>query len=189
MNDTQLLLQIVLAGAFFLVAIALDLYYHRIPNLLCLCAIFCGFAVNGYFAQLNGVLMAMAGFALAFGVLFPVFVLRVLGAGDIKLMMGIGALMGPKLLMWSLLYGITAGAVTTLLLVLWQVGFRGVFTTIKRYWLCVYYHVYFRPEAGEAAGQKVPYAPALAIGWVWACSLDNQVIELYGAVQHWIGGV
>ncbi|WP_228290811.1 A24 family peptidase [Shewanella cyperi] len=194
MNDThqllqtQLLLQVLLAGSFFLVAIGLDLYRQRIPNLLCLAAIFCGFAVNGYFAQLNGVLLASLGFALAFALLFPVFALRVLGAGDVKLMMGIGALMGPQLLLWSLVYGVVAGAVTSLLLIYCKVGGRGLLQTLKRYWDCLYCQTYFRPEPGEAAGQKVPYAPALALGWIWACALDPQVANLMAGLQQWIGG-
>jgi len=193
MNDTQqllqsqLLLQIVLAGSFFLVAIAMDLYRNRIPNILCLAAIFCGFAVNGYFAQLNGVLLASFGFALAFAVLFPVFVLRVLGAGDVKLMMGIGALMGPELLLWSLVYGVVAGAITSLLIIYCRVGVAGLLRTLKRYWDCLYCQTYFKPEPGEAAGQRVPYAPALALGWIWACALDTHVANLMAGLQLWLG--
>jgi prepilin peptidase CpaA len=185
MTDLQLMLQICLAGLFFIIAIATDLYKQRIPNSLCLVAIFCGFAINGYYAQLNGVLLAAFGFALAFVLLFPVFILRVLGAGDIKLMMGIGALMGPQLLAWSLAYGIAAGAVTSLLLVVWQTGWIGLAKTAKRYWDCVYCRTYFKPEPGEAAGQKVPYAPALAIGWLVACTVNGDIPSTYIQLSHY----
>lgn len=187
MTDVQLILQICLAGLFFIFAIATDLYTQRIPNGLCLVAIFCGFAINGYYAQLNGVLLAAFGFALAFVLLFPVFILRVLGGGDIKLMMGIGALMGPELLAWSLVYGIAAGAVTSLVLVVWQTGWTGLARTAKRYWDCVYCRTYFKPESGEAAGQKVPYAPALAIGWLVACTVNVDMPSMYIQLSHYFG--
>ncbi|MPY24608.1 prepilin peptidase [Shewanella psychropiezotolerans] len=179
MTDTQLTLQILLSGLFFTSAIIMDLYQEKIPNKLCLLAIFCGFAINAYYAQLAGVLMASFGFGLAFILLFPTFILRILGAGDIKLMMGIGALMGPELLLSNIVYGIVAGAGTSLILIIWKTGFIGLAKTFKRYWDCIYLQSYFKPEAGEAAGEKVPYAPAFAIGWVWACSLDSNILELF----------
>lgn len=179
MSDTQLTLQLVLSGLFFTSAIIMDLYQEKIPNKLCLLAIFCGFAINAYYAQLAGVLLATFGFGLAFILLFPTFLFRILGAGDIKLMMGIGALMGPQLLFSSIVYGVVAGAGTSLVLIIWKTGFMGLAKTLKRYWDCIYLQSYFKPEADEAAGQKVPYAPALAIGWLWACSLDRDILALY----------
>ncbi|MDO6678127.1 peptidase A24 [Shewanella sp. 10N.286.52.C2] len=187
MSEYQLLLQLCLAGLFFLIAIASDLATQRIPNLLCLIAIFTGFAINGYYAQLNGLLLASFGFGLAFLMLFPVFVIRVLGAGDVKLMMGIGALMGPELLLWSILYGIVAGSITSLLLVVWRTGLAGLAKTLKRYWDCIYCKTYFKPEMGEAAGQKVPYAPALAIGWAVACSINYDLQNVYIQLSHYLG--
>ncbi|QFU22958.1 A24 family peptidase [Shewanella eurypsychrophilus] len=187
MTDTQLTLQLILSGLFFTSAIVMDLYQEKIPNKLCLLAIFCGFAINAYFAQLAGVLMATFGFGLAFIILFPTFLFRILGAGDIKLMMGIGALMGPQLLFSSIVYGIVAGAGTSLILIIWKTGFLGLAKTLKRYWDCIYLQSYFKPEADEAAGQRVPYAPALAIGWLWACSLDSEILELYFNWNQYLG--
>ncbi|WP_299804693.1 prepilin peptidase [uncultured Shewanella sp.] len=184
MADNQLLFQVITAGTFFTIAIAIDLTKEKIPNWLCLIAIFCGFLINSYFAQLNGLMLSFIGFSLAFIILFPTFIFKILGAGDIKLMMGIGALMGPNLLIWSILYGIVAGAITSALLIIWRSGFSGCFKTLKRYWDCFYLRTYFKPEEGEAAGQRVPYAPALAIGWLWACSLNQDVTHLYTSISH-----
>lgn len=184
MTDVQIRLQVTLAAIFFIMAIVTDLKSRRIPNALSLAAILCGFVINGYYAHLDGLLLASFGFVLAFIILFPIFIVRVLGAGDIKLMMGIGALMGPELLAWSLLYGVVAGAVTSVFLVLWQTGLSGVMKTFKRYWDCIYCRTYFKPESGEAAGQKVPYAPALAIGWLVACVINYDLPRVYLQLSH-----
>lgn len=186
-TDLQLTIQLILAATFFLTAILLDLFYHKIPNLLSLTAIISGLICNSYFAQLEGLLDASYGLFLAFIILLPVFVLRVLGGGDIKLMMGIGALMGPQLLLWSLAYAIAAGAITSLILVLYKVGIKGILTTISRYKDCLLLQTYFKPVANEAAGQKVPYAPALAIGWVYACTMDSKIVNLYHFWQLELG--
>lgn len=184
MTELQLSIQVVIAGVFFVLAISSDLSKERIPNWLCLLAIFLGFAVNSYFAQLSGLLVSFIGFSLAFFLLFPTFILRILGAGDIKLMMGIGAIMGPTLLAWSILYAVIAGALTSILLIAWKTGLSGIKKTAKRYWDCFYLRTYFKPEQGEAAGEKVPYAPALALGWLWACSLNPQISQLYTSISQ-----
>ncbi|ABV87330.1 prepilin peptidase [Shewanella pealeana] len=184
MADNQLLFQVVTAGVFFVLAITFDLVREKIPNWLCLIAIFCGFLINSYFAQLNGLMLSFIGFSLAFIILFPTFMFKILGAGDIKLMMGIGALIGPQLLVWSIAYAIIAGAITSLLLVIWKSGLSGCFKTVRRYWDCFYLRTYFKPEEGEAAGQRVPYAPALAIGWLWACSLNPDITYLYSTISY-----
>ncbi|MCG9731311.1 A24 family peptidase [Shewanella sp. Isolate13] len=184
MADYQLLLQVIIAGTFLVLAIVFDLTKEKIPNWLCLFAIFCGFSINSYFAQLSGLMHSFIGFSLAFIILFPTFIFKILGAGDIKLMMGVGALMGPQLLVWSIAYAIVAGAITSSLLIIWRSGFSGCFKTLKRYWDCFYLRTYFKPEEGEVAGQRVPYAPALAIGWLWACSLNQDITHLYSSISH-----
>ncbi|MCL1126607.1 A24 family peptidase [Shewanella surugensis] len=178
-TESQLSSQLLLAGAAFIAAIVIDIYKEKIPNKLCLLVIVSGFVINTYYAQLEGVLMALLGFALAFIILLPTFLFRILGAGDIKLMMGIGALMGPELLIYSLMYSFCAGTGTSLLFIIWKTGFTGLAKTLKRYWDCFYLRTYFKPEPGEAAGLRVPYAPALGLGWLWACSLDSDISELY----------
>ena len=179
MTDIQLILQLLLACCFFIAAIGFDLTSHKIPNLLCLLAIISGFGLNSYYQHFDGFLTASYGATLAFCLLFPAFVTRILGAGDVKLMMGIGALVGPQLLLWSLAYGIVAGSVTSILLVVYHSGLRGIGKTFKRYWDCLYLRHNFKPEHDEIASKQVPYAPALALGWLWACLLDQDVINVY----------
>ncbi len=186
-SDLQLTLQLILASIFFLTAIAFDLHSQKIPNILSVIAIVSGLLINSYFAKLDGLLDASFGLLLGLIVLLPVFVLRILGGGDVKLMMGIGALMGPNLLLWSLAYGIVAGAATSLILVLYKVGIQGIVASLSRYKDCFLLQTYFKPQANEAAGQKVPYAPALALGWLYACYMDSKVMNLYHYWQMELG--
>ncbi len=179
MSNAQLTIQLLLVSGLFIAAIINDLINQKIPNKLCLLAIISGLLFNSYFNGLSGLLTAFYGLSLAFIILIPTFIFGILGAGDIKLMMGVGALIGPVLLAWSLAYGVAAGAITSILLVIWQTGFSGIAKTFKRYWDSFYCRHYFKPEADEAAGQRVPYAPALAIGWIWACSLNQEIYVVY----------
>lgn len=184
MENTYLLIQLIVSAMFFMLAITLDLSTNKIPNWLSIVAIFSGFTINSYFAQLNGLGVSFLGFTLAFVILLPTFIFRILGAGDIKLMMGIGALMGPTLLLWSIVYAVIAGAITSFILIIWRTGLKGVSKTLKRYWDCLYLQTYFKPENDEAAGHRVPYAPALALGWIWACSLSPEISKLYSSLSN-----
>ncbi len=162
---------------FFGLALAIyyDLRFHKIPNKLCLLLASIGICSQVYFNGFQGLSDGVMGFILAFILLFPLFAIKALGGGDVKLMMAIGFLLGPSLLMWNLAYAIVLGGLTTLLLCFKETGVVGIKKTIVRYYQCFYLRKYFKPSQGEAAALRVPYAPALALGWIWACSQNQDV--------------
>jgi prepilin peptidase CpaA len=87
---------------FFAVALTLlaawtDLRTRRIPNWLTVPGFFAGVAVNSFFAGWHGTKVSLEGAGLALAVLLPLVWLRVMGAGDWKLMGAVGALLGPVL--------------------------------------------------------------------------------------------
>lgn len=113
--------------------------------------------------------MAIFGAGLMFILLFPVFVFRLLGAGDVKLMMAAGALLGPNLSFWSLVWGITVGGGLTIIIASFRVGWPGVKKTLHRYFISFCLRQYIKPENSELGAIKIPYAPALAIGFLITC--------------------
>lgn len=170
--------QLTLVGATLIVlglALYFDLRYQRIPNKLCLIALLSGVLIQSYFEHWQGLLSAFYGAGLALMILLPAYYFKLLGAGDVKLMIGVGALSGPLLLSWSLAYGIIFGVFTSILLAAFRVGWQGIKKTIIRYYHCLTLGKYFKPDDGEAGAMRVPYAPALAIGWLWACYLEPEI--------------
>lgn len=87
-------LRIVLA-VVVLSAAAYDLRFRRIPNWLNLSGLILGFGLNLFFFQMHGALAATQGLLLATAVYLPLYLLRGMGAGDVKLMAAVGALAGP----------------------------------------------------------------------------------------------
>jgi prepilin peptidase CpaA len=88
--------------ALLIGAAVYDIRYRRIPNWLTLAGVLLGFAINfGIGPPEGGVLFALEGFALAFGLYMFLYVLRAMGAGDVKLMAAVGALVG-----WERWFGI-----------------------------------------------------------------------------------
>jgi prepilin peptidase CpaA len=71
-----------------------DLRYRRIPNWLVLTGLVLGLAVNTFLFEWAGLARALLGIGLAFLIYFPLYLLRGMGAGDVKLMAAVGAIVG-----------------------------------------------------------------------------------------------
>lgn len=92
----------VLLAAIALVAAVYDARFRRIPNWLTLPGVLVGIGLNS-FLNAGGESWyagftwrsALAGMGLAFAIYFPLYLVRGMGAGDVKLMAAIGALVGP----------------------------------------------------------------------------------------------
>lgn len=80
-------------------AAVVDLRFRRIPNLLSLAGVLLGVAVNVFVSGIDGLLAAAAGMLLAFGIGFPLWLAGWFGAGDVKLLSAVGAIVNVKLLL------------------------------------------------------------------------------------------
>ncbi len=88
-------LTIVLVAVVTIAAIH-DLRYRRIPNWVSLSGIVLGFGCNTLLLGVEGLTGAALGLLCAAVVYLPLYLIRGMGAGDVKLMAAVGALAGPK---------------------------------------------------------------------------------------------
>ena len=95
----------------------LDLRSRRIPNWLNLSACILGFGLNAFFSHAAGLKLAGEGFGLALLVYLPLYIIRAMGAGDVKFMAGIGALIGPENWLGVFLTTAILGGVASLCLI------------------------------------------------------------------------
>lgn len=179
------MLALLLGGAYY------DVREHRIPNGWIVAGFFCGMALTAVLAVLaeGGAEPAVgpaaglaagsaAGLAvgryllrilLCVAVLFPLFVLRMIGAGDIKLMGLMVGILGVGDGLRAIVYGCFAGALLGLVKllaqrILWQrlcylfVYFRRLFQTKE---IVPYYRV-----ERDGYGVVVPFALCLLAGYL-----------------------
>jgi len=162
-------------------ALYLDLRYQRIPNKLCLAGLLAALALQAYLYQWYGIGQALLGAGAALALLLPAFYFRYLGAGDVKLMVAVGAFSGPTLLFWSVVFGLIFGTFTSFFIALYKVGWSGFIKMISRHYIYSDSNSNANGKAatsdkGKVAGAlQVPYAPALALGWMLACVLSPEV--------------
>jgi len=164
-------------------ALYFDLRYQRIPNKLCLLALAVAVILQIYNSKWYGIEQALLGSVLALILLLPAFYFRFLGAGDVKLMVAVGALSGPTLLFWSVVYGIIFGTITSFILALYKVGWSGFAKMASQGFIK---HKPSNYNASSKSGPTfdnkegssavfVPYAPALTLGWLLACYLTPEI--------------
>ena len=83
--------------SLILVAAIYDVLYRRIPNWLTIGGVIAGIALNSFiYRGWPGLGMSLAGLAVGFAAYFVLYSLRAMGGGDVKLMAGIGALVGAR---------------------------------------------------------------------------------------------
>jgi prepilin peptidase CpaA len=85
----------VLLVAIVLLAAIYDLRFRRIPNWLNLSGVILGVAVNTVLFGRSGLMLAFFGIALSLLIYVPLYLIRGMGAGDVKLMAAVGAIAGP----------------------------------------------------------------------------------------------
>ncbi|OIN06625.1 A24 family peptidase [Oceanisphaera psychrotolerans] len=157
----------------------LDLTTHKIPNWLTLPFIPLALIYHGFIG--DGLAFGLTGLVYAFILLFPLFFFRLLAGGDVKLGLCIGAFLGWKLFLESLLYGLVIGLPLVLVFAFYKVGWSGFKQSFMRYGYILGTKKYLAPVEGELAGLKVPYGPALALGAILAMALNH--FEIYTLVQ------
>lgn len=127
-------------GLLLAVACWTDLRRRRIPNQLVLVGALTAIALHtmlpkgaGLFSDAPGglgFLTAFGGFIVGQCVMMPLYLLRAMGAGDVKLMAMVGAFLGPLAVVGALLMTFLAGGVLAMVVVLWNRSLRATLSNI-----------------------------------------------------------
>jgi len=99
------------AVAIALTAVVTDLRTRTVPNALVACGALAGFAVNVWTLGGTGAVRSIGGMAAGLAVFLPFFLLRGMGAGDVKLMGALGACLGALAVLQTALVAAFAGAI------------------------------------------------------------------------------
>jgi prepilin peptidase CpaA len=148
-------MQVWIAIAVGVAATVDDLSRRHIANWIPAAALFGGLGWQVGRDGWHGLVTGLGGAALGFCVFLIFFLMGGMGAGDIKLMAGFGALLGAELLVEAALWAAGIGGLLAVGAIAWQavtkkLGQSGVALT---------------PDDKERRA-SIPYAPAITLG-VW----------------------
>ncbi len=93
-------LKYIILLVFIGTALFFDLKQHRIPNHLNMACIFVGVSYNSLQYGLAGFLFSIKGFLLGLLLMFLLYRINAVGAGDVKLFAALGSLMGGKFVLF-----------------------------------------------------------------------------------------
>lgn len=166
--------RIVLLFAVLAGSACCDMKEHRIPNWWMLAAFSCGLALAVLDAPEGRWGPTAVGYVLRVSVcmalLFPLFVLRMIGAGDIKLMAVMVGYMGMKEGLRIIAYGCFAGAVLALVKLLAQKNLRRRLNYLLAYFWRLFHTKeivpYYRADR-DGYGIVLPLAVCLLAGYAW----------------------
>lgn len=144
-----------------------DLRYRRIPNpLMVLGGILALAARIGLGLPFEGIVEAVMGATGALACTLPFFLMGGLGAGDVKLLMVIGAFVGWPEITRVMLASLWLGGLFGAGILCWN---RGLHDYLSRYLrmakliLTARFH-YIPPETTHPAARDLPFAPFIALG-------------------------
>lgn len=113
-----------------LIAVVTDLLYRRIPNLLTGSTIIIAMAAHFFFSGINGLLFGLFGLLLAFGLFIFPYMAGGMGAGDVKLISSVGAVLGWQNTLVSILFIALTGGVMALAVILRENSFKNTLLRI-----------------------------------------------------------
>ncbi len=155
------------SAAFLFFVVEEDLRHRRIPNWLTLPTLGAALVFAHVTGGWAGTAAAAGGAGVAFGLLFPLFLFRVMGAGDVKALMVLGAFWGPAALVGSLWWMLVAGGLVAIAIA----GLRGALPDVLSRWklslltfVATRRLTYFPPAAEGTAGTHIPFGVAIALG-------------------------
>lgn len=173
------LLALMPMALLLLAAVRADVRHHRIPNPVVFWGAGLGILLNIFMPEGSGFaasqlpgsagfLSAAEGLAIGLAALLPMYLLRVMGAGDVKLMAMVGAFLGSEDVLGAILATFLAGGVLSLGYA-WKIGVLR--RTLQNIRIILYSSalkiaggsVPTLEDAPETAG-KFPYAVAIAVG-------------------------
>jgi len=158
-----------LALTIALTAGTIDLRTRRIPNWLTVSGALLGIGMHMYQSSIAGTIVALQGMVLALIVLFPMVLLRAMGAGDWKLMASLGAILGPWMMLFVLLAAIFLSGIMAVVMVVRankvKETFNNMFVLVQGF---LAFGLRANPEISldNPALLKLPFGVAVALGSV-----------------------
>jgi prepilin peptidase CpaA len=146
-----------------------DLVSRRIPNRFLLVGWLCALPLQMLGAAPGAALAACLGGALAgFAIFFPLYVMRGMAAGDVKLMATVGAFVGPATAFHIAMLSWCAGGVMALLIIVFQGRVRVAFANVGDLLRPLLMRAAKMPAVTEPMRQpsvgSMPYGLAIAVG-------------------------
>jgi prepilin peptidase CpaA len=120
---------------------------------------------------------ALAGLGLGLGLMLPLYLLRVMGAGDVKLIAMVGAFLGARAIVGVVLATYIVGGMLILAVVLCNGTLGRLLTNLRTMLLSGFFKLVLREmpvvDAAPDSAARMPYGAAIAAGTITYIALKS----------------
>lgn len=165
-----------------LLAARSDIKTYKVRNCITYPFILTGPIINFALEGTDGFIFSLWGMILPLICLIPLYMLRMLGAGDIKLFSAVGSIMGAKFAINSMLYSFAAGGIAAAAIILWRGCFKDRLKYLANYIKGCYLTMSFIPYSNfedRHDNGKFHFAVAVAVGSFAAVFADAGTYGLF----------
>jgi prepilin peptidase CpaA len=159
--------------ALLIVASVSDYRTYKIPNWLTVSGMAYGliYSMAAPVALHTGLLWALGGLLLGFLIMLPLYALKAMGAGDVKLMAMVGSFLGAADTFHAVIFTFIVGGIAALMFALFNKALGRMLGNIKNVAQIMVFSVIggIRPSAQLAASTSVgrlPYGVSICIGTI-----------------------
>jgi prepilin peptidase CpaA len=155
------------------IAAICDYRSHRIPNELVLCGALFAVVYTTVVPPVFGatVLFPLSGLLVGLLLFLPLYLLRAMGAGDVKLLAMVGAFLGPLQTLYAALAIMIVGGALALV---WALARGRMLQVLNNLGTLFHFHPLVAAAGATSAGRiapaasagKMPYGVAIAIGTI-----------------------
>ena len=171
-------MNLVILTVMYSFSLITDFFQNRIKNLVIIISIASGFYINFLSAGAEGLIDSASGAAIPFILLFGLFALKMLGAGDVKLFCATGALMGLNFVLLSLTFSFLSGGLIAAAIIIRKRNAKERVLCFLNYVKTCFLTCSFLPyEPGDSIkdGSRFPFTGAAACGTL--------ITVLYSAIK------
>jgi prepilin peptidase CpaA len=147
-----------------LFAVYFDREYFKIKNEIVLAGLVAGVLTNLLNEGVKGILDSMLGIVLPIILLFILFALKMLGAGDLKLFAAVGAITGFKFILYSMAVSMLFAGVLAVIIIAFRKNaahrFKHLFNYLKLCLLTLKLHEYQEFNSEDKGQFRFSYAVA-----------------------------
>lgn len=165
--------------ALLALAVRSDLMERKIPNRLTVPFMLIGLGLNTILDFPKGIQSSLIGFAIGFLVFLIPYMMKGMGAGDVKLMASIGAITNGSIILYITLFTALFGGLISLIIKIKTNDIKRTITNAGKlllhifFWILFsitlsprvhYFMTRFKIEKSENKSDYIPYAVAIALG-------------------------
>src|SRR6266404_73195 len=176
------LIVLALLCAILAIAVYGDVRRHRISNRLSLLGLMAGLGLQYVGSGLQGVTSGLLGAGVGLACFAPFYLLRSMGAGDVKLLAAVGAFLGPQGAFYAALFSLLAGGLGAIGYVLWRSLRAAVSSFVHEGFAAAGASAFIAAQL--ARRDRLPFALPIAVGGIAACWYSGE----FGGGAEWLRG-